>query len=73
MPSLFSKKVQLVVALVGTSFVSGWFLNLALMVFDKEYASLELQLLSFGARLVLAAATGFLAVQNSRELLRLTG
>ncbi|MFL6799872.1 MAG: hypothetical protein ACJ8F3_20950 [Xanthobacteraceae bacterium] len=66
-----SEKVQLVVGLGASFFVCGWFLNMALMLFEKPYVSGELQLVGLTARLILAAIMGVVAVRTAKKVLAL--
>ena len=69
---LFSRypKCELVAAIVGPSLASGGFLMMAVMVFDRPYASVQLRLLAFALDLLLAGMTLSLAIQGCKKVLQ---
>ena len=67
------KKVplNLLLSIVGLSIVCGVFLGLAIIQFEKEYASVEPRLVAVGAVLALAAFSLSQAIQCCKKILKL--
>jgi len=66
-----SPKHKMLLAIVGPSIGSGIFLGLAIMVLEREYASVELRLVSLGCDLLLAGGALYIAIESCRKVLKL--
>ena len=65
-----SPKHRMLLAIVGPAVACGGFLMLALQLFEKPHASVELLLLSLGCNLLLAGTTLYLAIQGCKKVLK---